>query len=415
MAMATPAIADWIDCRPHWCGIRSAGEALGLRQHEMLHAGPPLADPRRPPRTLLSSIVMSCLHEGWAADAAAAESMVLDGTLRLAPAQAHRCVTPLAAVISAATPLFEVADRASPAQRMHAPVSTVRGADTRMGFRDPALLSRLRQRDERVAPALQRWVETHDPLDLWPIALQGLAGGDDLHGSTAVANRAFAAALRQSHGASDRDFGAELSALIHDIEATPLFFLTLWMAASACMLRAAERDGGATLVTRAGGNGQLFGIALADDAGRWTCCDAAPPSGPLLPSVGAAVPGRGITCAGVDAATEGAIGDSAVIDMLGFGGQRLAHAPDLRLLFKEHPAAGASLDSQPPERLLARANSLLPAAWPLGVDAAAVATHQQSPRVVLAMLASDGIGGLRGRGIYQPPVDLFERALKAHD
>jgi hypothetical protein len=42
-----------------------------------------------------------------------------------------------------------------------------------------------------------------------------------------------------------------------------------------------------------------------------------------------------------------------------------------------------------------------------------VAASSFSPLVMLAMLAEDGRGGVVGRGIYQPPVELFERALRA--
>jgi hypothetical protein len=114
---------------------------------------------------------------------------------------------------------------------------------------------------------------------------------------------------------------------------------------------------------------------------------------------------------------EGAIGDSAVIDMLGLGGQRLARAPGLLAAFEAHGALGAALTADlqmaSPERLLSLAQPLLQDAWPLGLDAARVLAHHQSPRVMLAMLGRDGLTGLCGRGIYRPPLELFERAVNA--
>jgi hypothetical protein len=383
-----------LETRPQLCAIRTGAEALGLGQHELLHAGPPLADPCQPPQTLASSVVMTCLHEGWAATEAEAEDLLRKGRLTLSPAQDQGCVTPLAAVISASTPLFEVSDAVTGSPTCWAPVGAVRGADTRMGWRDPGLLARLRYRDDVVAPALQALISRHGPVALWPLAVAGLAQGDDLHGSTAHANVAWADTLRQR--------GAP-AALVDDVLATPLFFLTLWMAAAACLLRAAEGPASASLVTRAGGNGQSFGISLAGQAGRWTRCDAEPPAGPRLPQADPAL------------AIEGAIGDSAVIDMLGLGGQRLGQSPSLLAIFADHAQMATDLQQAPPQRLLTAPHPLLPDAWPLGLDAAQVVALQQPPRVMLAMLARDGHAGLCGRGLYRPPVELFKRALNGGD
>lgn len=356
--------------RPQLMTVRTAAQALGLRPHELLHAGPPLADPCRPPLTLASSIVMTCVHEGWATDEAAAEALLRRGALRLSPAQDRGCVTPLAAVVAAGTPLLEVEDAQGGSARTWAPLSAVRGADTRMGCRSPGLLDRLKNRDTVVAPALQQALAAHGPLPLWPLALQGLLAGDDLHASTAHANQALVAAL------SARGAGA----LAEDIAATPLFFLTLWMAASAWLLRVAEAGGPPGLITRGGGNGERFAIALAGRPGQWFNVPATPPLGPCLPGVADSVP------------IEGAIGDSAVIDLLGLGGQRLvAGTPEAIDLCSPHP--------------------LLPEGWRLGMDAHRVLAQARSPQVRLAMLARDGRGGLCGRGVYRPPLALFEQAV----
>ncbi len=353
----------------------------------MLHAGPPLTDARRPPLTLESSVVMTCLHEGWAGDEAAALALLRSGALSLHPAQARGCVTPLAAIVSAGTPLLVVGDGLSDMPSMVAPVSAVRGADTRMGSRDPDVLRRLRYRDTVVAPALSAWLEAAGPLALWPMAAAGLVAGDDLHGSTQYANEALVAALA-ARGATPE--------MVDDVAATPLFFLTLWMAASALILRAAEGGNMPTLVTRAGGNGEQFGIALAGDPNQWLTCAADPPAGPRL----AAVP--------QDTAIEGAIGDSAVIDMLGLGGQRLAHAPALRGALLNDPAGKHADDLGAAQSLLMWPHPLLADQWPLGLDARRVGQTGCSPRVMLAMLGRDGLSGLCGRGVYSPPAGLFE-------
>lgn len=382
LVQAEPVLAD----------VKLAGDALGLAPLALLHAGPPLADPSRPPPTLASSIVITCLLEGWAKDEAEAEQLLRSARLSLSPAQDSHCVTPLAAVVSQRTPLLEVRDAVGGALAMYAPVSAVRGADTRMGGRDPTLLSRLQRRDGHVAPALLRFIQQHGPIALWPLALAGMAGGDDLHNRTSSANAALALLLRE-RGALD--------GLADDVAATPLFFLTLWMAACALVLRSAEDSDVASVVTRAGGNGEQFGICLSGRPGQWITCAAEPPRGPFI----AKLP--------PETRLAGAMGDSAVIDMLGLGGQRLGLAPEpLQLLADYLPMPADSLSARA-SALLLSPHPRLPAHWPLGLDATAVAASSFSPLVMLAMLAEDGWGGFVGRGIYQPPVELFERALRA--
>ena len=358
-----------------------AGEALGLASHELLHAGPPLTDPMRPPAPLRSAAVMTALHERWADTEARAEAMLASGSIRLSPAQARGCVTPLAAVISAGTPLVGVIDAAASGPTLWAPLSPLGGPDTRMGHRDPAILARLLDRDARVAPELGRWLADRGPLSLWPLASQGLAAGDDLHSRTAGANTALAGLMPEL--------------LRAELLATPLFFLTIWMAACAAMLRSLEGLDQPTWVTRAGGNGEGFGIALAGSPGRWHTVSATPPTGWRLPSA----PATARVCP--------AIGDSAVIDLLGFGGQRLALAPEpLSVLETVLPADHAGIA----RTLLRVPHPALVDRWSLGLDAAAVGHDGPGPLVCLAMIAADGAAGLLGRGIWPVPTQLLRSA-----
>lgn len=70
---------------------------------------------------LASSIVVTRLHEGWAQDEPEAKQLLRDGKLTLMPAQGDACVTPLAAIVSHHTPLFEVVDAAHASLRLYAP------------------------------------------------------------------------------------------------------------------------------------------------------------------------------------------------------------------------------------------------------------------------------------------------------
>src|SRR5205085_9629135 len=96
--------------RPQWTAVRDARPALRLDGKVLLHAGPPLKDPTRPPTPMLNSAVVSCLHEGWARDAAEAERLVASGAVRLEPSYTRSVATPLVAMVSPRTTLAEIAD-----------------------------------------------------------------------------------------------------------------------------------------------------------------------------------------------------------------------------------------------------------------------------------------------------------------
>jgi hypothetical protein len=397
------ALARLLNVEPAWTAVRRAREALGMPDRTLLHAGPPLCEPTRPPAPLLSSAVLCCLYEGWAQDVAQAERLVRSGIVHLAPAQDYGAVAPLAALISPATMLVQVSDLAprGGARRAWSLLGSGAGPQLRFGSRDPAILPRLAWRDGVLAEQLAR-VLRDAPVPLLPLAAAGLAGGDDLHASTAAANRALCEVLRPRL-LPDDGAARHADAVAAMLGQTPLFFLTLWMAACHLMLDAAANDGSdadASLVVALAGNGEQAGIRLAGRPAQWHTAWATAPQGPRLdPAVATAV-------------ASPVIGDSGVIDALGCGGQALSHAP----------AIAQVLEPWLPPQWEQRAASLLAGhhlglgahGMPVALDCAAVAPGRE-PLTAIAMLDAAGERGLLGRGVYIPPAGLFASALAARD
>src|SRR6185503_15235835 len=137
--------------RPQWTAVKSAREALGLEGRVLLHAGPPLQDPTRPPIPMLNSAVLSCLHEGWARTPDEAERLLASGTVRLEPSHTRSVATPLAAMVSPKTTLAEIADEVG-GGRYYAYLGTGAGPQQRFGTRDPAILEKLAFRESVLAP-----------------------------------------------------------------------------------------------------------------------------------------------------------------------------------------------------------------------------------------------------------------------
>lgn len=365
-----------IAVRPHWTRVIAAREVVAETGRFVLHAGPPFREPEHPTLPILNAAIISCLHEGWADSEEAAERLIRERRVRLLPAQDYGAVMPLAAVATPRSLLVEVADPMAPTRRAWSLLgSGMAGPQLRFGARDRAILGRLRFRDDVLGPACTTFLDA--PVDLVPLARAGLTQGDDLHGRTTAATAALAA-LREAP-----------RALAETLASTPLFFLTLWMAACACMAMALRDRKGANLVTALGGNGESIGLQRADAPGTWITAPATAPFGPLP---------AGLAPADI----AGATGDSGIIDAIGFGGQAIDQAPEL----VAHFGSALPTDIAARRALYTRAH---PAFADLGLrgglDIGCVSASRVTPLIVIAMLRKTG--GLAGRGIYRPPLELF--------
>ncbi|MCB4796972.1 DUF1116 domain-containing protein [Pseudomonas sp. NP21570] len=372
--------------RPQWCGVKPAGSAIGLPDFTLLHAGPPFSDPCRPSAPILSSAVLCCLYEGWAANEQEAQVLIEEGRVMLRPAQDFNVVTPLAALVSPKTSLVEVSDAAGEGRSWSLLGSGI-GPQLRFGSRAPQIIERLARRDTLLAPALHA-ATSRSPVDLLTLAEAGLRGGDDLHAQTTHANIALCEVL-----AAELADAPEVRQIICD---TPLFFLTLWMAACKLMLDAAARDADpvCSLVVALAGNGQQVGVRLAGWPQRWVCSAAGVPQGPRMKQ-GSAM-------------TAPLIGDSGVIDAAGFGAQAwglaCAVAEPMRGWLAD-PAAGQArwmVGSHP---------RFVELGLRTGLDARVAAEDPAPPSVAIAMLDAAGIEGLLGRGVCTLDPAFFAAAV----
>jgi hypothetical protein len=360
--------ARWIDVLP-----RSAA-CPQLASQVLLHAGPPFRG--APPTPVVNAAVQAMLFENLAVDAAEARDLLARGGVELRPAQDYRIATPLAQVVSASMLLFAVQQHN---EICCAPLIEGSAPALRFGSPAPASLQRLRELgawvNSRVAPLVRE-----RPVQIAGLISAAVAGGDECHARTAVANEA----LMSSMGLGPPD-SARLRAI-------PAFVLPLLMAAACAALRTRRCD-----IEAIGGNGLEFGVRWRGDH-AWRRTTAEPPRGLPFAGVGVGV-GVGVGAgagAGAGATPLGAIGDSAVIDFCGLGGQALSAAP---LLASEWSAI------LPADALLRRERVIDPDTGI--VDAGRVVRSGIAPLINLGVIDRDGAAGLIGRGFYSPLVDLF--------
>jgi len=358
-----PVTADWAApfAGALWLDIATRAQLLPqLPRSLLLHAGPPFAGAL--PAPVRQAAVQALIFEGLAPDTATAQALLATGAATLAPAQDHGVVTPLAQVVSASMPLAVVGDAR---RRAYAPLVEGPPPALRFGTADPAALVRLRAVSElgvqRIAPLLRA-----RPVPLAPVIEQGLSQGDECHGRTGAANLAL---LGQLRGLGPSDLAL--------LSGSPGFVLTILMAAAAWRLQAADAP-----ISAVGGNGVAFGIRLRGDR-TWRTIAARPPVGTRFPGF-------------EHSEALGAIGDSAVLDFCGLGGQALAAAPLLRDEWRH--SLPADLDAR--RALVVDSASGL-------VDPQRVARAHAAPLVNLAVLDAAGTAGLVGRGWYAAEPALF--------
>ncbi|MEM9628759.1 MAG: DUF1116 domain-containing protein [Pseudomonadota bacterium] len=371
--------------RPVWSGLALAREALDLTDRTLLHAGPPFPDQHDLPMPVLNSAVHAAMFEGWAEDAASARALIARGEITLLPAQGRRACAPLAAIISPSMWLQVVEDEAAPSRRAYSPINTGTAPPLpHGGADDPAAIERLRFVADEIAPALDDALS--DPIALLPVIDASLRGGDDCHGMTGIGSGLICERLADGRNGADKR-------LLAFLDEAPGYFLFLMMAAAKVMMMAAEGVEDAAIVTTAGGNGRQFGVCLASRPDHWITADCLPPAG-TVPDHARAL---------------GAIGDSAVIDALGFGGLALGCAPTLLEMLTDHAPKDATAL---PGLLLKTAHpALLDGRCRFALNARQVVETGRAPLNVLGILDAEGKAGIIGRGLFGAPVALFANAL----
>ena len=346
---------------------------VSVPEHTLLHAGPPMREKAAIPAPLFNSAVAAALFEGWAEDESGARSAIQQGRIRLAPAQDHGVVTPLAFVVSPSMWVLGVSDAAGEVKSRYTPVNDgPPPAALRFGARNDGQAERLSLLG-RIGPALCDALK--EPIPVLPVMQAGLSGGDDLHGRVSAANAALALKLAPR-------LSGEAAAYL---SVANQFVLNVIMAACAVMLGAGGDIAGSRMVTAAGGNGVDLGWRLADAPAVWHTTTAEVPVGPHFPH---AAERRFLP----------AIGDSAVIDACGFGAAALRFAREMMAALRGHVSDAYFADTAS-EPFLGH-HPAFPSDLRLGLDIA----HATPVRgIMLAALDADGEAGLVGRGIAPWP------------
>lgn len=379
-------------CRPVLCELVTASAAIGLRDGELGHAGPPFEPGQAPSAVVLQALAGAALHERWAGSLNTARDMVLRGEIRLRANHTMGIVSPMAGVVRPSQRLFRLEDAVSGAVSFATLAERGRRV-LRFGHYDADVAEGLRYVESVVAEAVMQSLP-NGGLPILPLLSRAVELGDDLHQRNVAGMLSFLTAL-QPLPMGVRDW----------LLSNPQHFLNYAMAAAKLSLDRGAGTTASTIVTAITRNGIDCAVSIAGLPGQWFKAPATQPSGIWFEGTGPA-----------DAHLD--LGDSAIMESYGVGGCIAHTAPEIAATLKrpwsEACAAGQAMRalflSQHPELHAALAGT---AGVGLGLDAALVPAVSDGVRIHTGVAHRDGRTGWIGIGIAHAPVACFAAAVDA--
>jgi hypothetical protein len=396
------AVERIVTAEPHWVGMTTAREALGLERGQFLHAGPPI-DWERASGPLRGALIGAMLLEGLADTPEQAESIAARGGVELAPCHHHRAVGPMAGVVSPSMPMFVIENLAH-GNRAHATLNEGLGKVLRYGAFGPEVIERLRWMADVLAPAMAAAIADLGTLDLRAMVTQALQMGDELHNRNRAASALFVRAIVPSLLEAGLD-PKDVADVVRFINGNEHFFLNLGMPAAKAATDAARDLPGSSVVVAMARNGTDFGIQLAGTGDRWFTGPAQVPSGLLF---------SGFT----EADANPDIGDSTIMETSGVGGFAMAAAPAIvgfiggrasDALRATRSMYGITLGEHPHHRI----PILEFRGSPVGIDATRVVRTGVLPAVNTGIAGRIAGTGQVGAGLVTPPLEAFRDAVLA--
>jgi Protein of unknown function (DUF1116) len=392
-----------LTAKPMVRDIRLALEAIpGMHERMILHAGPPVAwDQMSGP--LRGGVIGGLLYEGLAASVDEAEVLAASGEIEFSPCHHHDTVGPMAGIVTAKMPVWEVHNEAH-GSTAYCTLNEGLGKVLRYGAYDDEVIERLRWMDRELAPALRLALAAHGPLDLRSLIAQALQMGDEGHNrnraGTSLLIRELAPYLVETELPR-----AQVARVLRFLHENDHFFLNLTMPAAKASVMPLCQIPWSTAVSVMARNGTEFGIRLAGLGERWFCGPASEVDGLYLPGFSAADAGRDI-------------GDSVITETSGIGGFAMAAAPAIVQFVGGQAADAFRCTNRMFSITLAESEAYkIPAldfrGTPTGIDVVKVVERGILPAINTGIAHKDPGVGMVGAGLVKPPARCFRDALVA--
>ena len=397
---ANAKVIDRLDSGvPMLVGVDSAGSVIGgFEEGTILHCGPGIdwADMCDPLRRSVKAAVVA---EGWAPHPDAADEMLQAGDIRLAAANEHCTVVPMATAIGPTAPVYIVAVEQG-GTAAYSSLNQGSGAAAWFGVDSEAAIERLRFLRDALAPALAQALDRAGPIDVFSLAAQGVAMGDDVHMRVQATTNLLLRDLLPHLVRSDMSRIGEVADFL---SSNHLMFLNVAMAGARALTEWAGQVPGSSIVTSMARNGTTYGVRLPGRS-EWFIAPSPPVQDALY------YPGQGPDTSAPD------IGDSAVLELVGLGGAAAANSPAVAGFLGGRMADAMTVTANMGRICAGTSTRLrLPildnAGTPLGIDVRRVVETTITPAVNTGIVhVSDGSGQV-GAGVAHAPLECFTEAL----
>lgn len=369
----------------------------------LLHAGAPVPWEKMC-EPMQGSMIGAVLYERWAKTPEEARALLERGKIPFEQCHDRNAVGPMSGVISRSMPLFVVRN-GTHGNSAYSNFSEGIGKVLRFGAYSPDVIARLQWIAEVLAPAIKAALKNvPDGIDLKAIQSQALLMGDEVHSRNAAATALFFMALAPPLVASDFERAKAQEALAF-IAGNSQFFLNLSMASSKAIMDAAHGVADASIVTAIARNGVTTAIRVSGLGKTWF---EAPSDTP----VGLFFPGFKQSDSNPD------LGDSAICETAGFGGQSLAASPALVKLVGGSVAEAIGYSREMGHIAWTRNPTMsLPnldfAGAPAGIDIRKVVDTGIRPVLTTGIAHKQAGLGQIGAGIVRAPMACFTQAVSA--
>jgi hypothetical protein len=386
---------------PHWVGIRTARDAVGIEEGQFLHAGPPITW-ERASGPLRGGLIAAMIYEGMAETPEEAERIGESGELELAPCHHHGAVGPMAGVVSPSMPMFVIENGAF-GNHAHCTLNEGLGKVLRYGAYGPEVIDRLNWMQRVLGPALDAAIGRLGSLDLRAVITQALQMGDELHNRNRAASALIVREIVPPLLEAGIDPG-DLADVVRFVNGNEHFFLNLGMPAAKSATDPARDIPGSSMVVAMARNGTDFGVQVSGTGDRWFTGPAEVPDGLFLGDYTAE-----------DANPD--IGDSTIMETGGVGGFAMAAAPAIvRFVGGEASDALDATRSMYSITLGEHPHYQVPIlefrGTPVGIDVTRIARTGTLPFVNTGIAGKVAGTGQVGAGLVTPPMGAFVEAVR---
>lgn len=371
----------------------------------ILHAGPPI-DYKNMCAPMQEAIHAALIYEGLAKDIKEARTLASSGEIRYVPCHERGAVGPMTGITSWSMPLL-VVKNTNHGNLAFSTINEGAGDVLRFGGCTENTIKRLKWIENILAPVLKKVIHKMDGLDLGAMMSQSISMGDELHmrnmSSSMVLLYKIAVPL------TEVSTGEELIEIMKFLTTrNDQFFLNFAMAANKSAADAAANITNSTIVTAIARNGIEVGIRISGMGDEWFTAKA-----PIV---------EGLYFSGFseeDANPD--LGDSAIMEVNGFGGFAMAASPAIvRLLgisdtdeaYEQTRSMRLITEGEHQKYTIAGMNFI---GLPLGIDLLKVVETTILPGINTAIVGKQPGIGMIGAGLSRVPYKAFEKAIIAFD